>query len=240
MCSDKKLEANRRNAEKSTGPRTVRGKRRSSRNAITIGLFTRHVVLGRESRRTFDAILDALIDEHRPQTLTELHLVERIAESMWRLRRLQRSEKYAHEACRDEIERRQLDNEDYEKHVRDNGLERFTEDMIVKPRPPRVTALEQRVLIQPDSPAATLAVELAKSTKSSAAALSSLYERRLEGTIHRALRELRLLRKERTQSADVPPSPYKRPADADQPNSLSPVLRGEGRGEGQRRVAHKK
>lgn len=38
--SIKKLEANRRNALKSTGPRTVEGKRRSSRNALKHGIFS--------------------------------------------------------------------------------------------------------------------------------------------------------------------------------------------------------
>jgi uncharacterized coiled-coil protein SlyX len=38
MASDLKLAANRRNARKSTGPKTNKGKRRSARNALSHGL----------------------------------------------------------------------------------------------------------------------------------------------------------------------------------------------------------
>ena len=40
-----KIEANRRNAKHSTGPRTERGKRNSKFNAVTLGLFAKHVTI---------------------------------------------------------------------------------------------------------------------------------------------------------------------------------------------------
>jgi len=41
----RKIEANRANAAHSTGPRTERGKRNAKFNAVTLGLFARHVVI---------------------------------------------------------------------------------------------------------------------------------------------------------------------------------------------------
>ena len=51
--SRRKLRANRRNAEKSTGPRTPEGKARASRNATTHGVFCRDVVVPGEDRAGF-------------------------------------------------------------------------------------------------------------------------------------------------------------------------------------------
>ena len=45
VVSEAKLEANRRNAQQSTGPRTERGKKRSSLNAVTYGLRAETLVL---------------------------------------------------------------------------------------------------------------------------------------------------------------------------------------------------
>jgi hypothetical protein len=50
--SAKKLAANRANAKKSTGPRTPEGKRRSSKNAVTHGMFCNDTVLPGEDAST--------------------------------------------------------------------------------------------------------------------------------------------------------------------------------------------
>ena len=59
--SRRKLEANRRNAQKSTGPRSEDAKRRVSRNAITHGLFCQDIVLQGESERLFLTIRQSYI-----------------------------------------------------------------------------------------------------------------------------------------------------------------------------------
>jgi len=93
----KKVEANQRNAERSTGPRTDRGKLTARFNAVTFGLFAKHVVIpicdGHGSDREFRRLLDDLLQEFQPEGTFEEWLVVKIAESMWRLRRATRSEK---------------------------------------------------------------------------------------------------------------------------------------------------
>ena len=92
----KKIEANQRNSERSTGPRTERGKRNSRFNAVTLGLFAKHVVIpvcdGYNPERDFNALLDSLHQDFVPVGSYEEWLVVKIAECMWRLRRATRCE----------------------------------------------------------------------------------------------------------------------------------------------------
>jgi hypothetical protein len=92
----RKIEANRRNAQRSTGPRTERGKSSARLNAVTRGLFAKHVVIpicdGDEAEKDFQLLLDGLHQEFEPVGFYEEWLVVKVAESMWRLRRATRCE----------------------------------------------------------------------------------------------------------------------------------------------------
>lgn len=94
--TDKKLAANRRNAQLSTGPRTVQGKDNSKFNAVTIGLFAKYVVIpmcdGQASRSKYNRLLADLRMELSPVGTVEGFYVEEMAKSMWRLRRAARAE----------------------------------------------------------------------------------------------------------------------------------------------------
>lgn len=96
MTTQRKKESNRRNSLKSTGPRTPRGKNRSSRNSLTHGLFARCALtnrtVNRESSRDFNDLLNRLRHDYRPRDAVEDLLVERIADCTWRLRRVHRFE----------------------------------------------------------------------------------------------------------------------------------------------------
>src|SRR4051812_13714768 len=95
--SPARLAANRRNAKKSTGPKTVEGKRRCSRNAVTHGIFCNDLVLAGESQAVFDSLRNNLLMELSPQTLVELMICDRIVAAQWKLRRLNTAEAMTHQ-----------------------------------------------------------------------------------------------------------------------------------------------
>ena len=87
MTSPKQIEANRRNALKSTGPRTEEGKRRSRRNAIRHGLTAETVITDLEDPADYKAFEAAVTADYDAQTAVERELVLRLASLLWRLRR---------------------------------------------------------------------------------------------------------------------------------------------------------
>jgi hypothetical protein len=87
MATEAQIEANRRNAAKSTGPRTEEGKEKSSRNATKFGLFTRHVLLPDEDEAELGALRDGIADRLKPADALEEVYVERVVATTWRLQR---------------------------------------------------------------------------------------------------------------------------------------------------------
>ena len=85
MASIRQINANRRNAQRSTGPKTAAGKSRSSLNHLVHGLRARTVVLPDESREEFDRIYDALDDLYQPQNASEQDLLDQMAIAKWKL-----------------------------------------------------------------------------------------------------------------------------------------------------------
>src|SRR5688572_12041890 len=96
MISERKLHANRLNAQKSTGPRTAAGKDKSSRNATSHGFFCRHAVQPGECFDDFEDQRERFLDDLRPQNFGELRIVDSIVIASWKLLRLQRSEQHLH------------------------------------------------------------------------------------------------------------------------------------------------
>jgi hypothetical protein len=85
--SPARVAANRRNARKSTGPRTAAGKKKSSQNARKHGLYSRYLIPDRrsESSRAFQSMLKDFILEMQPKNSLDRVWVERIVLSLWRL-----------------------------------------------------------------------------------------------------------------------------------------------------------
>jgi hypothetical protein len=88
MASERQKLANRLNARRSTGPRTNEGKALARMNALKHGLTAQKVLMPGEIVEAFEALREALYDEHDPKTTTECELVELIASLFWRLRRI--------------------------------------------------------------------------------------------------------------------------------------------------------
>lgn len=94
MTSPKKVAANRRNALKSTGPKTPEGKARASRNNLRHGVLVAVPVI-REMERTeeWDAHLEGVRTSLAPVGYLEEVLVDRAALLLWRMGRVARFER---------------------------------------------------------------------------------------------------------------------------------------------------
>jgi hypothetical protein len=92
MATAKQIEANKRNALRSTGPATAAGRRISSKNAWKHGLTAREVTVDAAEARKFAAFRHDMVADLAPQGAFEEELVEEIAICSWRLRRVYRLE----------------------------------------------------------------------------------------------------------------------------------------------------
>ena len=92
----RKVESNRRNSQKSTGPKTATGKKRVSRNAVRHGFFSKFLLIqhrdGNESQREFNDLYTNVHKHYQPVGWLEELWVEKTAVWSWRLRRLIRCE----------------------------------------------------------------------------------------------------------------------------------------------------
>jgi hypothetical protein len=87
MSSYRQIEANRRNALKSTGPRTEAGKHASRCNAVRHGLTAETVIGALEDAEDYKAFEATIIADYDAQSAVERELVLRLASVLWRLRR---------------------------------------------------------------------------------------------------------------------------------------------------------
>lgn len=85
--SQRQLDANRRNAQRSSGPKSADGMARSSFNGLKHGLYAQNVVLPGEDREAFDALVANLQAELKPEGRAEEGMVRRAADLWWRLGR---------------------------------------------------------------------------------------------------------------------------------------------------------
>lgn len=83
-----RLEANRKNAALSTGPKSEAGRERASRNATEHGLFSKVTMTGEERAPEFFDLRERLRLDLRPKEAVQQLLLDRLVSCAWRLRRV--------------------------------------------------------------------------------------------------------------------------------------------------------
>lgn len=92
MTSPKKIESNRRNSQKSTGPRTHRGKAASRFNALQLGVFASSRLLPGENSADYNRAATDLLQDCRPTGAVQKIFADQIVGAFWRLRRIEHAE----------------------------------------------------------------------------------------------------------------------------------------------------
>jgi hypothetical protein len=90
MATQTQIEANRRNAQHSTGPRTAAGKAACGMNALKFGIDAESSVITGEDSEALAALTERFYRDCQPQTEIESSLVDDIVHHVWLLRRFAR------------------------------------------------------------------------------------------------------------------------------------------------------
>jgi hypothetical protein len=88
MSSQSQIDANRINAQKSTGPRTPEGKARSRRNGLLHGFTAKTCMLEDEDPEGLTDLVYEISDKYHPQDTDEDFCIERMAKARWRYNRI--------------------------------------------------------------------------------------------------------------------------------------------------------
>src|SRR5450432_598350 len=88
MATEKQFEANRQNAQKSTGPKTPEGRDAVRLNGLKHGLTAQTLILPGENEADFQHLLDSYVCFYDDTATTENALVTQLAMATWRMRRL--------------------------------------------------------------------------------------------------------------------------------------------------------
>jgi hypothetical protein len=212
MTSEKKAEANRRNARKSTGPKTPEGKAAVRLNALKHGLLSQAVLLPGEDEEALRELGQNLRAELQPVGELESLLVDRIIASYWRLRRLGRVEAgiFAWELY-GELARRA--HEEASSHTKQES--KYHE--IIDSELPTTTIIDQEKYREAISKAREMESKREAETATlgrtfirdadGANAFSKLsrYETTIERSLYKALHELQRLQAARRAGGNAPP-----------------------------------
>jgi hypothetical protein len=210
MTSDKQIDANRRNARKSTGPKTPEGKARANNNAMSHGILSREVVLPEEDEATFEELRERLWAELQPVGELESLLVDKIVAAHWRLRRLGRVEAgiFAWERYKLLADRAYSEARRYVQHRFKDHIEQMRNTPIITDEQKYDTALSKAEEMKAEQDTETAALGgtfIRDADKANAFSKLSRYETTIERSLHRALHELQRLQAARRAEGSVPP-----------------------------------
>src|ERR1039457_5577949 len=88
MSTLRQIDANRRNAQKSTGPTSVTGKAVSSMNAVKTGIHAKSLILPTEKLADLEELIEEYYRHHQPASPEARLLVDDLITCEWPLRRL--------------------------------------------------------------------------------------------------------------------------------------------------------
>jgi hypothetical protein len=203
--TEAQINANRENAQKSTGPRTSEGKAASSRNRLVHGLrANKHIVLD-EDPAEFLLLIHDHLDRFRPVGPGEEKLVLRIAAGQWRLDRAFPMEAGIYRACIRDVAEEDAERQEEYTQEKENAASNGGPEPPA-PNPPGEGDLLAR------------AFEVDSSGFNSLAKLAR-YETAIERSIDRSLRQLKNLQVARNASPSQSDQPSPPPA---QPLNLHP------------------
>ena len=216
MTTQKQVEANRRNARKSTGPKTEAGKAASSANALSHGLTAAgDVLLQDESADAFEELQRDMLADLAPQDALQGMLARRIVQLLWRLDRAARleAELFLHgalaakrdklrapgpnNAFRATLERVYADKDGKCPEALTKSLDE--KDRAFEERRREILAVDMEIVL--GAPSAMVLVE----REASAKAFDRLmrYEAMLQRSLNRTLAEFRSLKREAAKEAEA-------------------------------------
>jgi hypothetical protein len=207
MTSEKKAEANRRNALKSTGPKTPEGKSVVRLNALRHGLRSEEILLSGEDGGALKDLGERLRGELQPVGELENLLVDRIISAYWRLRRTGRVEAgiFAWERSEETAERADREARGYESSFLFDSSD---DDTMISDEKKHEAALQRarRMRSEQEDETALLGRTFARDADgANAFSKLSRYETSIERQLYRALHELERRQAARGGAAPTPP-----------------------------------
>jgi hypothetical protein len=208
MASEKQIQANRRNARKSTGPKTQKGKDAVRLNATKHGLRSQEVLLPGEDGEALKELDENLRAELQPVGELENLLVDGIVAAHWRLRRLRRVESgiFAWQLYEELAERAQQEAQTYEYNLLAEAYAK--QDITITDEQKHQEALTktQEMKAEQDAETATLGRTFMRDAdQANAFSKLSRYETTMWRSLYNALHELQRLQAARRAEGHVPP-----------------------------------
>ena len=206
MTSEKQIQANRRNAQRSTGPKTPEGKDAVRLNATKHGLRSQEVLLPEEDGESLKELDENLRAELQPVGEMGNLLVDGIIAAHWRLRRLRRVEAgiFAWQLYGELTERAKQEAQAYEWSVLD--ILRSPEQITDEQKHEEALAKAQEMKSKQDAETATLGRTFMRDAdQANAFSKLSRYETAIWQSLLKALHELQRLQATRHAEGHVPP-----------------------------------
>ncbi len=211
MTSEKQIRANRRNALKSTGPKTPEGKATVRLNARTHGLRSQEILFPGEDEDALKGLNENLRAELQPVGELENLLLDGIVAAHWRLRRLRRVEAgiFAWEHYGELLERAQDEAKIYERSSLEDFMENQygpSERITDERKHQEALAEAQEMKAKRNAETATLGRTFIRDAdKANAFSKLSRYETAIERGLYKALHELQRLQAARSTEGGISP-----------------------------------